>query len=554
MNLLQKVFLVLFFFGFLSSLYGDYKSHEKGHMSGDYIKPFQMTKEQAKFIKKSEHLWFYDRFRIGAGFRPRYEGIENKDFNKKTNDTKTLATSQTILWFFGDINKYFKFKISIQDTRLWGGSLKASGDANGLTAFTTGAGQDFDTTESDTVPLKNSLDLREAFLDIESLFKGFGIRIGRQIIGFGDGRIFGGRKYNQIGNVFDAIKFSYKYKKFTTTAFLALNTEESSATGIVTHNGRKNGSIDDSYLSGWYNSIKVIDNLMVDFYYFGVYKKYILNPTALSEDTENRLRQRDELHTVGIRLTNKTVSNWLPSGRNFDWSIESAWQGGVTGERIDANWDILEQSFGDQRIYTEKVMYDARFLTVMAGYTFFQRLRFGLQYVHASGDPNRSDSKVAGWEPNFASRRMAGKFPGFIGNGLSGIVYNRNIKDYSAHISYRTKKFGTFIFNPHDYYKDYKQDGYYDNNTKSGKSTENASNDRFDISNIRLGKRIMVEYNFIYQYTFKKYLSIWLGASFAHASDSIRHYRTDPTNEDPLQRYTFKPNARYYFFQLVFVI
>ncbi|WP_316318912.1 hypothetical protein, partial [Clavibacter michiganensis] len=67
-----------------------YKSPLVGNIPGEYIRNLQVTPEQNKIIRSNSDLWIQDRFRVGFSVRPRYESINNMDFNKTTADNSNV--------------------------------------------------------------------------------------------------------------------------------------------------------------------------------------------------------------------------------------------------------------------------------------------------------------------------------------------------------------------------------------------------------------------------------------------------------------------------------
>ncbi len=523
----------------------EYKSPMKGDLSGEYTKNMLILPEHARDIRHSSRGWVSDQLKIGFHFRPKFESSQNADFNKTTDDYKSFVSQNAQVWMVFDFSRYFTFKVTIQDSRLWGGSLAPKTGTDGRYGMTTGIGQDYSSTTT-TLPIKTDTGLREAFLVFKDFQANSKVFVGRQILGFGDQRILGGRNDSQIGNSFDAVRYQFDSKYYTFNIFGAVNTEESNGPyGMVTANGKSKGTINDSYLSGIYNTFKFEELFLVDLYYFGLHKKYInktVQVTSLDRD-----RQRDDKNTFGLRFSNRTKNNSLPENQIWDWTLEFSVQRGHTGETIDASWDILSQSYGGKKIYSDKVLYDSKFFVFQTGLTFFKEFRIGAQYAYASGDPNRGDARVATWDPLFASRQ--GGFPYFdSGNGIASNSYYYNVKSYSLHLNWTSKKYGRYIFVVYDVYKAKLQDGWYTTNgdlvTKG--STENYYNDRYG-NTTYLGKKLLRSYDFIYQYYFGDMVSIWAGGSITYAGDSIRNIRNNLQDTDYTKRYTLDPVSKYFF-------
>ncbi len=66
----------------------------------------------------------------------------------------------------------------------------------------------------------DSFDLRQAYVDISDFSKcPWGLKVGRQILSYGDERLVGAFDWNNFGRTFDAVKLTYKTKGFTVDAF-----------------------------------------------------------------------------------------------------------------------------------------------------------------------------------------------------------------------------------------------------------------------------------------------------------------------------------------------
>jgi len=66
----------------------------------------------------------------------------------------------------------------------------------------------------------DSFDLRQAYVEIADYAKSpWGLKVGRQILSYGDERLVGAFDWNNFGRTFDAVKLTYKTKGFTVDAF-----------------------------------------------------------------------------------------------------------------------------------------------------------------------------------------------------------------------------------------------------------------------------------------------------------------------------------------------
>jgi hypothetical protein len=546
-----------------------FKSELIGNIPAEYYKNIQLTPIHSKTLRENQDLWFADKFRAGFALRPRIDSTSNFDFDKSTADDVLTGSNQTQFYLFGHLNPNVLFKVTLQDLRLWGGEVISNSNQDQKYADIANGGNTYDTTKQRLVAVNNYSGIREAFVDFKTSNNYFKVRIGRQNIDFGDGRIIGGRIDTQQGNSFDGLRFTTKIDSHTADFFGTLVSSENSSNGLVSNGATKLGGIGDAYFGGANYNLKLFDWFGIDLYNFMLYKKRVLAKSPPDYASETKYRGDDQLNTSGFRLTNRTQGNNLPTGMKWDWMIEAAWQSGFNGNRVAPDWlnqngqYVTDINTGSPPPLSQNVKYRSHLIAVQTGYSPVKEFRIGLQYTYASGDPNRNDSSVGTFNPLFASRRMASGVNPFQGNGNSGMVFWQNVKDYSLYLKYDSDVYGTFIFNPHLYEKVKLQDGYYDNNNyvlgyaKTGgvASTEDYyNNQQYQLNKPSLGKRIASEYNFIYIVTPFDNVSFWLSYSYVHAGDAVKNQKNNVWNSDPAHRYDFKPDAHYLSFQTVFAI
>lgn len=276
-----------------------------------------------------------------------YEGFQREISNEFVGQRTWISIGHR----FSDRSRIFA---TLQDSRIWGGN------SNGLSAIDTGT--DFVVTDKQGIDRKiqeSATDIREAFFYIEDfLFPSLSLKLGRQKIILGDQRLVGHLDWLNTGRSFDAFLLRQ-----------AGGIHEIQLFGSIVREG--NPSEPNQILR---NNRSAFDNRQKDTYFGGIYET--LNFQILLVDIYGFSRvdyETNELHTFGLRLTNRTQKNKLPEGQNFDWSIESAYQTGLRGERR-----IAAYAFG-----------------LIAGYRFQLGLpvRFGISLDHASGDRDPTDNK-----------------------------------------------------------------------------------------------------------------------------------------------------------------
>ncbi|CAG1065052.1 hypothetical protein BAC1_00628 [uncultured bacterium] len=185
-------------------------------------------------------------------------------------------------------------KITVQDTRQWGGGLAA------LNTDTAGG---------------NHLDLHEAYLNVTGIFgTPVDFRAGRQELAYGDERLIGAINWSNNGQAFDALKFMYSNDAVNVDVFTSLITEDALA------------SNDDTSLHGIYATLKqLVPNNTLDVYF--------LNLTS-------GLSTANNLYTVGARLKGAAAG--------VDYTVELPFQFGDSA----AGGDISAYAFAAKAGYT----------------------------------------------------------------------------------------------------------------------------------------------------------------------------------------------------------
>ena len=555
-----------------------YKSvyREKG-IPGDLMRHQFVEPEQGAIQSKSQKLWLNDFLRVGFLIRPRYESRENLTFSAHNTDytSRIMQTSQ--VWFLADINENVAVKITFQDSRLWGGSNNAPiGDVRQY--FFSGAGE---TIGPGPLPqqavVRNSTDVREAFALFKNFYNPLKIYMGRQILAYGDQRMLGGANWTQNGLSYDGLRFAFDYDRLKLDFFgMKIGARDDGPNGILSNTSRARGGINNAYMAGTYNSYR-FDWAVIDLYSIGVFKQAlqanaspysaagqiapynIILPNAVLTSTDYQ-RRRDELITSGFRITNRTANNFLPKDKAWDWTIESAWQTGRTGQVINASWDPVNWAPGGVMDtvnrtngisglspYREKVNYSGHFHVVQTGYTFWDKFRVGVQYLYASGDKNRNDGSSSTFQTLVNPRFGVIPYWNSVA-GLSENIDTKNMIQYSLNLSYKSEKAGTFVFAIFDLNKAKKQDAWYAINgaANTGLSTESLSNGTYTqnawytpagqaaYAGTNLGKGLYTEYDLSWQYQIGENVSIWTGAGVLVAKDSIRNLRNNPVATEPV--------------------
>ncbi len=539
-----------------------------------------------------------DGFSMGALVRIRGESKNNFDFSRSHLTTnaagfrtqeeaqKDYIAQKTQLSMDKKFSDEIDMKIVLQDARVWGGQ---PGSRTGLNTAN-------DNTDEKT-------DVRAAWVEFKNLIGPVGVRAGRQVFKYGDERLLGSAEFTNTGRSFDgfALKFdSDVFHSHVLTAVLA--EKDSDANGNNVRTGSQNSSgytfrcdpstfvctitaatareLNDMYFAAWYNTWKPSEHFLMDFYYMGVFKTWIQSSTPIQGSpadavitTQDRTRQRDLLHTGGIRLTNRTTKD-KKSVTFFDWTLEGAQQWGVTGLTVDATWDPLAQSVQKadiqgrpltsggspvrERIYKEKQVYKSFAAAADAGITIAEVVRIGGEYDVASGDKNRTDAVSSTFQNLFPSNH-----PFY---GEADQVSWQNMIARSGNITFNLGRFGKLRAAYWEVDKHRLEDAWYDvgGNRRadalgSGLTTESSANARYANATDAGGavtsrgsgllkKHLFREWDLVYTVKVRR-IEITAGYAQILAGDAVGDVRNDVLTPVDRQRPDFDPKAQYAYLQ-----
>lgn len=268
--------------------------------------------------------WFLQRFRIGVTLKP---------------------------------TDWLKIYAQAQDSREW---LSDRADFPGLLG-----------AEGD-----DTFDLRQGYIEIGNTKEiPWGIKIGRQVLSYGDERLIGAFEWNNIARTFDAVKLSYKGANWNVDAFAStvVVPERGSYNQSDLFNG--NETEREQVFSGLYFSTTAIPVQTTDLYVLHLHEEF---PTTSTNFFTLGLRMKSKpgvfapAQTGGLSKDGKTtVPAAAPRPVGFDYDAEFAFQ---TGEVKDSDLTAFAAHAG-------------------AGYTFDTAWlpRLGLEYNYGSGDDNPLD-------------------------------------------------------------------------------------------------------------------------------------------------------------------
>lgn len=118
--------------------------------------------------------------RLGGELRLRLEGRQNADFNRDRLDGKIFVQQRTRLGVSHRLHPAIRLYLQLQDSRLWGE------EGNSLAAI-------------------QNIDLHQGYVEIEAIAnRPIALRLGRQRLRFGSGRLVGEYDWHNTGRAFDA--------------------------------------------------------------------------------------------------------------------------------------------------------------------------------------------------------------------------------------------------------------------------------------------------------------------------------------------------------------
>lgn len=534
-------------------------------LTGEYNRSMFLDPDNAKKFSKDRTPWLNDWVRVGAYLRPRYEDRYNLGFDKQDKGyiSRTIQTSQ--LFFIIDPSPYFSMKVNFQDARIWGGSTPASVGDNRAQTF-AGAGNTVTPGQGSNIPAQTVL--REGWFMVKKLPLNAKLQVGRQILAYGDQRLLGGANWTPNALSFDGARLMIDEENYNLHFFAnKIVGNQAGPNGVLTANapvsytdpntGKSsivNPGIPNQYLVGTYDTVNFKNWFLIDAYSLGILTQRtgsyggatLTNPPlsiAATPDSDlianQWSKQKNNLWTTGFRITNRMAANNLAADspwQGWDWTVEAAWQSGTTGARVNKNPSLnsalnagIGQANGtfnpNYNLLTQNQKYAGNFYVLQTGYTFFQKLRIGAQFLYASGDSNRTDGSSSTFQ-TLPSPRV-GVIPYW--NNVAGFSENidtKNLISKTINVSYKTDKFGTFYGSYFTNDKVKTQDAWYaiSGAANSGKTVEGYTGQ----TNVLLAKssrRIYSEFDLSWMYSMNDYLSIMIGGGILTAGDSVKNQK-----------------------------
>lgn len=257
------------------------------------VPAYLLPQRATEVINKRTKDWLS----VSGEFRTRVEGRTSEQFRSGHDDLFLLTRWRLEM----DVHPRTWFRVFLQgqDAQVMG--LKASPDP----------------------PLfEDTFDLRQAYVEIFNRERqGFGLRVGRQELAFGDGRLIGEFNWGNTARSFDAIRFFYVRPKYRVDLF--------ASSVVVIEDGVFDKLQEGANLYGLYSSFQnVIPEATVDGYLLWRTLPRVVGERGLSGDAD--------VYTVGMRVAGK-----LPAA--FDYKLELAGQRGHFARDAIRAWALHTQ-------------------------------------------------------------------------------------------------------------------------------------------------------------------------------------------------------------------
>jgi len=307
-------------------------------------------------------------------------------------------------------------------------------------------------------PYEDSFELYDTYVEIDEIFsQPLSIKLGRQVIAYGDMRIFGPGQWGNTGRwIWDAGKLSYKFKGGFLDAFYGKTQLHDPNVFSLDHcHGFESFAV--------YSHFKIPDRLSgVVFEPFFMTKD---NDRDVYKDENNRIGELNSYYT-GVRIYRKDF-------KGFDGDFTFIMQDGdYSHDDIDA--------------------YGYHFLLAYNFKHVFFKPRLSVEYSYASGDSDPKDGKHDTFDGAFGARdKMYGRM---------NLFHWMNLKDVQVNLEIRPKKWLYFKTEYHQFRLAEKEDAWYLNSKeyrdKTGTSGDKVGKEFDIIAVFNLPKKNQIQVGF----------------------------------------------------------
>ena len=270
--------------------------------------------------------------------RGTYQYWGNQDLDTTSDDFINYKWLRTRLGVKAEIMENTSAYVQIQDSRT--------------------AGSEFDVYDADGVGFFGSegFDVHQAYIMLEKMWDSpFGLKLGRQELHYGDGRLVGADNWSNTGTAFDAAKLMFRQGRVAMDLFTAQ---------LVPFWGNYGIPRSNVTLSGLYSTINYMEHGMWDLYLLSYYDGDVA-VDAPDENPAGTVANNTWLFTIGTRTSGTLVDD------KFNYHGEFAFQ---FGDWMSSSVTAWAFSAG-------------------AGYEFDVNVApyFGVELNYASGDDSIDD-------------------------------------------------------------------------------------------------------------------------------------------------------------------
>ena len=322
-------------------------------------------------IAANYRLRFEDK--LGAGTT---DAGSNWDFSKRAvDDNNNRYLLSRLLPRIGYTGKWFSATVE-------GRSSYSFGDER---YNATAAGKAL--TEND-----GGVDLHQAFVLIGNHKEfPFSLKIGRQELNYGDQRMVGAFRWNNIARTFDAVKLRYQ------NAFLGVDVFTGGV--VYTNSNNLNRSNSQDHFSGaYFNFPTLLKNEISEAYFYARnVERGIATDNWTGVPAPFRFPGAQDVYTAGLRLKSKPNA-YGP----YDYGVEAMYQ---FGNRTA----VFPATTVTAALAAPRLDHQAYALVAQAGYTWTKQAlspRLALIYSFGSGDKDSTDLKSGTFQNLFPTNHL----------------------------------------------------------------------------------------------------------------------------------------------------
>ena len=361
---------------------------------------------QTSKLEKDERLLFWSSVRF------RYE-LQN-NFNLKSYGSDPVVGEEDDAFLLGRLRLGVKGRLTdtisysagIQHSEVWGLDIPES-------AFFKGP---FGRQNN---PYEDDFELFNTFVQVKELFSSsVDLKVGRQLLYYGDKRIFGPGQWGNTGRwMWDAAKLHAPFGPHFIDLYYGKTMIHDPDVFSLEHNHGFESI-------GIYSHFKFPDR----------YKGIVIEPFAMTKDSDgNEFPASDgsrgdlESYYFGLRIAQK-------DGRSFDWDLTYIQQRG---------------DYADEDI--EAYAYHLQFAYNVSSCPWKPRL--GVDYSYASGDDDPTDGEMGTFDGAFGARdKMYGRM---------NLFHWKNLKDAQVHMTLHPRKDLQVVTRVHQFWLAEDRDAWY---------------------------------------------------------------------------------------------